>query len=374
MSETKFFEPAKHEQAFFKCGILGFAGAGKSFTAAEIGLGLSKMLGNKKPVFFIDTETGSDFLLRKFKEQNIELFVVKKRAFKDLLPMCREAEQNTDILIVDSVTAFWNDLIESYKKKKNRTFISFPDWGILKKEWQGFTDWYLNAPVHCIICGRAGWIYNPTQDSDGQSQLEKIGTKMKAEAEFGYEPSFLIEMERLKITTDSKIGERIVHRAHILKDRNDILDGKNFDDPKFSDFLPTIQLLNLGASHFGIDTKTTSEEMFDGNGLPEWKARERQKQIEFEEMNGLVERYYPGTTKSEKLAKSNLALCVFDTTSKTKIENLSFDEIKTGHHKIKAILQDPANLQILESDQPDFSKLNWAINDKSKKKKKTVET
>jgi hypothetical protein len=51
----------------------------------------------------------------------------------------------------------------------------------------------------CIssLCGRAGYEYDHEENEDGGKDLIKIGTKMKAEGEFGFEPSLVIEMERL---------------------------------------------------------------------------------------------------------------------------------------------------------------------------------
>ena len=349
-----FFEEAKMSQAYAKIGVLGFAGSGKTYTSCSLAIGLNKMLGNKKPVFFIDTETGADFMIRRFDKAGIKLLVAKRRAFKDLIPMCEEAEKQSEILIVDSISAFWTDLMESYKKKKKRNFISFPDWGILKEEWKRFTDWYINSPIHCIICGRAGWIYSEWEDQDGQAKLEKVGTKMKAETEFGYEPSFLVEMERIKVGGDgSKIGERIVHRAHILKDRNDVLDGKSFDDPKFDDFLPTIQLLNLGGEHFALDTKTTSEEMFDDNGKPEWRKEQEQKTIVLEELSGLVDRHFPSTSAKEKVARLALSQFVFGTTSKKALEDMKLRDLQVGRDKIEYILGIKDNVKILLSENPE---------------------
>lgn len=354
----QFFEEAKMAQAYAKIGMLGFAGSGKTFTSGLLAMGLYKMLKSKKPVFFIDTETGSDFMVPKFAKEGITLNVAKQRAFKNLIPMCQEAEKQADILIVDSISAFWIDLMESYKKKKNRNFISFPDWAILKKEWRKFTDWYINSPIHCMICGRAGWVYNEWKDEDGQAKLEKTGTKMKAETEFGYEPSFLIEMQRIQEDTDgSKIGQKIIHRAHILKDRSDVLDGNTFDDPTFKDFLPAIEFLNLGGEHFALDTKTTSEDMFDSEGKPDWQIREQQKQIVLEEIKGLVDQNFPSTTKEEKIARLSLMTFVFKTGSRTKIESMGLEELKEGFEKIKAVLSVGENIKILMSDKPDFGKI-----------------
>lgn len=355
-----FFEEAKMSQAYAKIGMLGFAGAGKTFTAGLIIIGLYKMLKSKKPVFFIDTETGSDFMVGKFAKEGVPLKVAKQRAFKNLISMCQEAEKQTDILVIDSISAFWIDLMESYKKKKNRNFISFPDWGILKKEWRKFTDWYINSSVHCIICGRAGWVYNEWKDEDGQAKLEKTGTKMKAETEFGYEPSLLIEMERVqKDGEGSKIGQLIIHRAHILKDRTDILDGKSIDNPTFKDFLPAIQPLNLGGEHFALDTKTTSEEMFDEEGKPDWKRDQEQKTITLEEISGMVNTQFPSASGKEKVAKLSLFQFVFKTRSGKALEEKSLKELQIGRDKIEFILSVKENIKTLLSDHPEehFDKL-----------------
>lgn len=353
-----FFEEAKMAQAYAKIGMLGFAGAGKTFTAGAIVIGLYKMLKSKKPIFFIDTETGSDFLVDRFDKEGIPFKVAKQRAFKNLIPMCQEAEKQADILIIDSISAFWIDLMESYKKKKNRNFISFPDWGILKKEWRKFTDWYINSPIHCVICGRAGWIYNEWKDEDGQAKLEKTGTKMKAETEFGYEPSFLVEMERVQESGDgSKIGQKVIHRAHILKDRSDVLDGKSFDNPTFKDFLPAIQFLNLGGKHFALDTETTSEDMFDSEGKPDWQIKEGQRQIAMEEIFGFLSANFPSSSGDDKLAKTNLSLYLFGTYSKTELERKSKEEYQGALEKAKGVLSIPENLQVLMTKKADLSKL-----------------
>jgi hypothetical protein len=60
--------PAKKETAFAKVGLLGFAGSGKTLTASRIAIGLAKMMDSKKPVAFMDTEVGSDYVIDLFKK------------------------------------------------------------------------------------------------------------------------------------------------------------------------------------------------------------------------------------------------------------------------------------------------------------------
>ena len=185
--ESKFFKQAIAQNAYLKAGILGFAGSGKTYTASLMAMGLHKYIGSKKPVTFMDTETGSDYRIKDFEKNNIELLVSKSRSFAEMLNLIDEAEKISDIMIIDSISAVWFDFMESFKKKKGRRFIQFQDWGILKPTWRlEFTDArYLNSKLHIIICGRAGYEYDYSADEDGRKELHKTGTKMKAETEFG---------------------------------------------------------------------------------------------------------------------------------------------------------------------------------------------
>src|ERR1043166_3262552 len=97
----KLFQPAKSTTARMKVGIYGFAGSGKTYTASMMAAGLAKRIKTKKPIAFFDTETGSDFMIEKFKKQDLELVVLKRRSLKDLIAAVMEAEQFCDIMIVD---------------------------------------------------------------------------------------------------------------------------------------------------------------------------------------------------------------------------------------------------------------------------------
>ena len=69
-----------------------------------------------------------------------------------------------------------------------------------------------------IVCGRAGFEYDfqEKEDGSGRKELVKTGVKMKAESEFGYEPSLLVHMER---ASDLKDLSKVHREASILKDR-----------------------------------------------------------------------------------------------------------------------------------------------------------
>lgn len=110
-----FSEVTQPQTAFLKMGIFGFQGAGKTRTATEVAIGLHQHIKSRKGVVFIDTETGSDFMLPLFRKAGIRLYVDKTRSFMELCRNLDEAPQAADIVIIDSVTHFWRELVKAYK-------------------------------------------------------------------------------------------------------------------------------------------------------------------------------------------------------------------------------------------------------------------
>lgn len=316
------FKKAEMTSAFLKMGLLGFAGSGKTYTATKTAIGLiahmrdaGLPLGNK-PMFFLDTETGSDWVKSEIEASGTPLFTAKTRAFSDLMMALDEAERESSLLLVDSITHFWTELCESYQKARKRTRgLEFQDWAFLKKEWRRFTDRFINGNLHVIICGRAGYEYDYFEDDTGKKQLQKTGVKMRAETEFGYEPSLLVEMDR-----HTDLNSRIVTRtATILKDRSRLIDGKSFTNPGFKDFLPHIRFLNIGGAHIGVDTSRTSERDIPADG-----GRDKNRiyrRIVIDEIQSLLVEHFPGQTADEKRTKQALLREHFSA-SWTEIEEL----------------------------------------------------
>lgn len=335
------FKKAVSTSAFLKAGLMGFAGAGKTRTASDIAIGLALMMQKrglpqgKRPIFFLDTETGSDFIIERVKDAGLEISTSKTRAFVDLTAAVREAEKEASVLIIDSATHFWREFCESYQKKKNRSRLEFQDWATLKAEWGSFTDLYVNSACHIILCGRAGFEYDFFEGEDGKKELQKTGVKMKAEGEMGYEPSLLLLMER-EINMKTKRTFRV---AHVLKDRFGILDGKELcsedtGGPTFEMFLPHIERLNLGGTHLGVDTSRTSEALFAHDGTTRWKHEQQQKAIALDEVKEEIQKMYPGQTAPDKAAKADALEQAFGTRSWAKVESMKLDQLKVGRDRI----------------------------------------
>lgn len=330
------FKPAEHTQAYLKAGFMGLAGSGKTFTATDVAIGLIHYLQDhgieyaNKPVFFLDTETGSDYVKPKFDKNGIKLMQAKTRAFSDLVPAVLEAEKNGSLLLIDSITHFWTEFTESYAKKRNRKRgLEFQDWNFLKQEWRRFTDVYVNSSLHILMCGRMGYEYDFFQNEEnGKKELEKTGVKMKAETETGYEPSILVLMER-EMEFETK---RQIRKAYILKERFDVIDGAEFTNPTFKDFLPHIQLLNLGGKQLGVDTSRNSEGIIPEAGSNnDWKYREEQREIYLEKVQNLMtEHGISGRSDAGKQKVIELLKKHFKTSSWREVESYNLEKIKEG--------------------------------------------
>jgi len=327
------FQPAESTSAYLKMGMLGFAGSGKTKTAGLTAIGLVKYMQKlgvdyaKKPVYFLDTEKGSDWLTPDFNAANVPLATAKTRAFSDLLQAVPEAQANGSVLIIDSISHFWKELCETYQSKKAEQFgrstyrLQFQDWGYLKSEWAKFTDMFVNSPLHIILAGRAGYEYDYFEE-DGKKELEKTGIKMKAEGEMGYEPDLLVHMERRQEIEGSSVV-KTWRDASILKDRSTLLDGKTFKFESYLDngdhlpletlvrqtwaaFAPHIKCLNLGGKQLGVDTSRTSDGLIKID-RKDWTAMQRE--IWFERVSNLLTMHFTQSAEDKKKKLSAIEEC-----------------------------------------------------------------
>ncbi|MDI1265011.1 MAG: AAA family ATPase [bacterium] len=378
-------QPAVSSSAFLKAGVLGFQGGGKTLTSALALIGLYKhtlelgLHDGSKPVAMFDTEKGSDWLIPIFKKAGVPFVVAKRQAFVDLLKVMDEAEKSAFGLLIDSVTHPWRELVESYLRKKERSYLAMDDWGYLKGEhgWKQFTDRFVNSKVHIVMAGRAGHEYENYVE-DGRKKMEKVGTKMKTEGETGYEPDLLILMEQVE---DLRSG-KVVHRATIQKDRSTLLDGQTFDlasydiqgkalsvdmmvRQTFAAIQPHVQCLALGQPHIGVNTTGDSQHILKTEKR-DWTPVQRD--ICIDEIQTLLALHYPSQSADDKKAKLKAVLKHFDAVW-TEIEKvMPLPDLRAGYDSLhlelegkpskygSAIKQDAtAAAAVLDDALPDFA-------------------
>lgn len=371
---------AENKMAFAKIGLYGDAGSGKTVTAALLAIGIHKYAKLEKPVAMFDTEPGASFIIPLFEKAGVPFLVAdQSRALVDLMAFMREAEETCSIAIADSITHVWRDVQESYLKKINDGLkkkgkppiykLEFHHWNAIKPEWAKFTDLYLHSKLHCIVCGRAGSIYEYQTNDQGKKELITVGTKMATEKEMGYEPSLLIEM--LKNREDG----RIVNTAVVEKDRSMNFNGEDFTftdaalkawlkkpdtlPPPFRALIKHFESLNIGGQHFESMRERDSQELFTSDGENGWDKERREREIWCEEIkNLLIKHGLDGTSADVKKRRLSLLEAAFGTGAWTAIENKRASDVKSGFEQMRAALGTPFDP---DKDAKDDAALNQVV-------------
>jgi hypothetical protein len=354
-TQNGLFQPISVTQGSVKIGAYGPQGSGKTTTLFLLAIGLSLTYHKGAPIMYHDTENGSDFMKRIADVEGVEVFVAKSRSFQDMCRGLHEGEKNgACVYLEDSITHDWNELMEAFKAKKGITKIQIDHWGEIKPQWAN--DWVvpmLNSPLHILIAGRAGMIYESVEQEDGTSKNEVTGSKMKAEGDFGYEPNLLIEMfgERVRMAPDgtpikgkkraAKRGGTYVHHAYVLKDRTRNLQGKEFtwqnlNDYKkgdwkkvFDAFQPHFNFFNIGGAQKAL-TSSPSTGLFNSDGNSEYFQKKRRKDVALEEIESTLTLLWPGKDAKSTRIKLLVIEKIFNTRSWTKVTQMIPDAIESG--------------------------------------------
>lgn len=348
-------KPAEKKAGYLKAAFIGLAGSGKTYTATMLALGVRKHFGLSGPIAFFDTENGSPFVASHVEaETGQPLLVVKSRSLDDLKTTVRECiEAGVSVLIVDSVTHVWREVCDTFLARLNETRranrrpvadrLEFSHWNSIKSPemWGGWTDLLLNSPLHIIVCGRLGYEYDFEENAAGKKELVKTGVKMKAEGEFGYEPSLVIEMTANQVMENGEVV-RITHSALALKDRTVDprfnIAGRESDDPGFDFFLPHVQGLDP-AAHAPVDTSRRTEVRIDEAGSGEWARERRAREIACEEIAAELDKAgLSGTANEAKAKRARLLEECFGSASKTALENTKADVLREGLCKLRVRL------------------------------------
>lgn len=325
-----FLQPLGKDIGFFKSGWQGPTGSGKTTTAALVAIGLHRHLKLTGPVAFYDTERGSGFVHSLFETAGIGLVGVRSRSFKDLTRFMQESEkEQIGIVIIDSITHPWRELMTAYKAKTRLTFIRIQDWGPIKDEWhRGYSMPFVNSKLHIIMCGRQGNVFEDIVEDENEDtgkktwKAVKVGTKMNVEGETGYEPNLLVEMEKRML----REGGAYARVANVIKDRSFRLDGAEcaFGMPMTKDGKPDIKRLieenqpfqfvyphvesldpAAGAVAMGV-SNDNSTEIFNTEGQTRRARDIEEKELLLGNVEQLLHKYWPSRDKISMKAKADI--------------------------------------------------------------------
>jgi hypothetical protein len=246
------FQKAKAEQAAIKMGIYGPPGAGKTFTSLLLAEGLAAL--SWKRIAYVDTEHGTDFYCKAVKSRAVhpEAFdfdAIYTRSITDVIAAVNGLKPaDHGVIVLDSITHLWEAAMAAYRGPRTKTGgIPITAWGRIKKPYKDLMSYLLSSPMHVIICGRQGLIYEENAET-GESAV--VGVKMKAEGETPYEPHILIRMESER----GKPNEIASIIAYAEKDRTGVLSGRSFVNPTYASICAPIVGL-LGGTQAQIATE-----------------------------------------------------------------------------------------------------------------------
>lgn len=331
--ENLFFD-LENNRPFAKIAFEGFAGDGKTFTAAMLAVGLHKLIKSDKPIAVIDTERAIDKLKPVLFDPNgIKVKATHARTLSttnQIMHACSDGF--ADILLIDSVTHVWENFLGAYMEEKRRSRLEFQDWGIIKPKWKKeFSDVFVMSNCHIIFTGRAGFEYeNEKNEETGKREIFKSGIKMKAENETAFEPDILVLMQKVQ----SLLGEKkeVWREATVIKDRTTQIDGQTFKNPTFDDFYPAIKQLLDGSLKqiHGVELPDTFSD-FEGK----FGEIARKRNVLTSEIEGSFSFMGLGTGAKDKQIKASVLNMVFGAMSLEKLDTIKMLDLEKGAAVIK---------------------------------------
>ena len=370
------WKPAGTDTRFCKIGAYGTQGSGKTTTMTMVAGLIARLIG-KTSVYMLDSEGGSDFVADILHRSGIKLLAIKTREFSELVEQFESMKETGNVLLVDSVTHFNNNMNENFLKARNKKSIELRDWSVLNDTWRMFTKLFVSSQLHAVICGRVGYEYESIINPDGRMEFYKSDSKMKAADQLGHEPALLVRMEqldsalakekflsatskedRLRAIQDMRASSTIDFVATIEKDRTWLLQGKRFVFSSSGDrmadakavedaFLPFIEWHLKNPSHGGIADNGSTQRLLTPTGNEfQWQETKRRRSIALEEIEGQMVRFIPGVTGKDKAVKVGILEQLYGTRSWTKIsEETSIERLQ------QTVAKDPGHpeqLSILE--------------------------
>ena len=342
---ASFASPLVAANKFVKVSIGGFAGSGKTRTAAEFIAGAYKDMGCTKPVLLIDNEKGSRFLVPFFKQRDIPVLVKDTVSLADVIQAMEYLRaKEIDFLFMDTLTKVWYQYVRDYKAKKSSrySFMTLEDWEKILPAWQEeFSDRFVELPGNIIFTGRGGYSYEKEEDTTDESgrtkkgQFVKSGVKMKLAGETPFEPDLNIWMELNQDVTPE--GLKVWREAQVMKDRSGLIDGKTFVDPTYKDFAPVVKfLMDVPTGTVAGTSSTENLAPSDDHG---YYQRKQAREIEVEKIEGTFALFGLGRSGEDIQLKTLILKKVFRTISSKEMEKRDAEQLQHDRIALEAMLK-----------------------------------
>lgn len=211
---SNLIRKAVRRKAKLRLGLVAPSGAGKTYSALKLALGLGGKVG------MIDTEHGSGDLYAHLGDYDIigitAPYTVAK--YREAIKAFEDAGYN--VIIIDSLSHAWagdGGLLDKQGKiADSGKGNSYTAWRIITPEHNGLVEAILQSPAHIICTMRAKQDYvQEKDDRSGKTIVRKIGLAPVQRDGMEYEFSVVLDIDAQ-------------HVAHASKDRTSLFDGRYF--------------------------------------------------------------------------------------------------------------------------------------------------
>lgn len=222
------FQKAVKSKSKLRCALFGPSGAGKTYSA----LSIAKGIGGKVAV--IDSERGS---ASKYADKfDFDVVDLEKKSIDEYVQFIAEAgEAGYSVLIIDSLTHAWQDLLEEVEKLANAKYRgnTWSAWSEGTPKQRALVNAILSCPCHIMATMRSKTEWQTTQDDRGKSRPVRVGLAPEQGKGIEYEFDMLLEL-----STE--------HIANVIKDRTGMFQDKLLTKPGVEFGRELVEWLNTG--------------------------------------------------------------------------------------------------------------------------------
>ena len=237
------FKKAVKSQAKLRCALFGPSGAGKTYTALAIASGMGQKIA------LIDSEHSSaSKYADRFQFDTVDL---KEKSITEYIEKINEAAvAGYDVLVIDSLTHGWQELLEEVDKLAKTRFKgnSWAAWQEGTPKQRLLIEAILNYPGHVMATMRSKTEWQTETTDGGKTKPTRVGLAPEQGKGIEYEFDLLLEMS-------------VDHFGSVLKDRTGKYQDKILEKPgkKFGEEL--VAWLSEGVALAPIHADKTAEDI-----------------------------------------------------------------------------------------------------------------
>ena len=233
------FKKATKTQSKLRLAIFGPSGSGKTYTALRLARGMTEENGGHIAV--IDTEFGS---ASKYADRFVFDVLDLGEPKVDNLVTAMNAARAYDVLIIDSLTHSWKELLVQVDqlakaKYKGNSWAAWSDGTPLQNK---MVEAILRFPGHLIATMRTKTEWTINLDTNGKSSPTRVGLAPEQGKGIEYEFDMLMEISP-------------EHAINVIKDRTGQFQDRIIQDPGEDFGKEILGWLNEGEPYVPIKTK-----------------------------------------------------------------------------------------------------------------------